>query len=618
MKFWNLLTNNYKITISIVILLLYLPIINYNLTFFQDDKIIIDNFERINSAENLLNEFLQTYLVNNEYKPITMISYHINALISAQNTNSYYLFNIFILISLASVIYKLLNKFNEHKNLNLFLTLMFIALPLMPFKITWIPGRDILLSSLFGLISFYQIIKYIRKNIDSFVIVSALMLLFSLLSDKTGFSYFILNITYLFLNKNDIQLNSRNKILFSQISIIIIYLILFFVFINFNYSNLSITNNNNSYIINFGFILLDLSKLIILPEVIGAFIFPIKIYNFDTFSIIRIILGFLILLISIILFFIKFRENKILLLGILIQLFAIIPILFITKFTINTTNDYVFEFPILIIIGLLISISAMLANYKNFHLLIFYIFITLISLNINNSMIFKSADIFYNSLLTSNPNRIDYFNKIIDLKIENDKVIDAENLLNNTKININKLDKSYISIANYYFSKENYSSAIPYFEKAILINKNNFNAQNLLANCYFNNSEYEKAIEILLPLAKDPKKFPNVKWDILNIYLKIKDFVNSTKFIQENFDLEKDKVELLDEIYLWSQEFLAEKDNVALVKSLKLGLVVDPENAIILNYLYDTYTKIGLHQKAKEYENKLKEIYNKTNNGKNK
>jgi tetratricopeptide (TPR) repeat protein len=338
------------------------------------------------------------------------------------------------------------------------------------------------------------------------------------------------------------------------------------------------------------------------------------------FSNLRIFIGSAALISLIILYFVKFKTNKNYLLGILIIFAAFVPEMFFSKFYFNNYFGFSFGFPLLIIIGLLISISSIVKDSffenKNNSVVVVLIFLILSITNFIYSKNFSSSKLFYESQYQSNPENVDFLNSLVELEIKSGQIIEAENLLNSTDIESSKLSKSLILMGDYYYSNKNYALAIPFLEKATSNNEKNINALNLLANCYFNNKQFDKAENILLPLSKQTDKYPNAKWDLLNIYLEIKDFDKADSLLIKNFNFVNEKPKLLELINSWSKIYFQEKDNVAVVKSMKLGLFVDPDNAVILNYLYDTYTKIGLKDKAAIYEKRLLKIFNEQESGK--
>lgn len=128
--------------------------------------------------------------------------------------------------------------------------------------------------------------------------------------------------------------------------------------------------------------------------------------------------------------------------------------------------------------------------------------------------------------------------------------------------------------AEYYYNKGDIIEAIPYYEKAITVNSNNFHCLARLASIYFQNKVYglaliyaQKAEEVfnrnILDLTKEKK--PRYYWTDYFLVLLINSYVN---YRQNKLDVAQQYITKL-ETFLQSSEVYKDEKIIKLYKTIK-------------------------------------------------
>jgi len=234
--------------LALVITLIYSKTIffDYNL----DDYIIRDSLDgKVNQISDLWLIFKLSYN-NADYRPMVFLSFGIESLIFGELNPAIshavnFLLYIFICIS-GLQLFKLI--FADSKNyFLLFLgVLLFSVHPINTEVVSSIKCRDNLLSMLFGLLSSYYYLKFLKNNQSIYLLLIAFIFsLVAVFSKLDGFGFAIFNIfSVLFFNKNRKLINIIIVIFFT----VLVINIRFFVSDYFlNYKN----NNSIAGIVTF-------------------------------------------------------------------------------------------------------------------------------------------------------------------------------------------------------------------------------------------------------------------------------------------------------------------------------------------------------------------------------
>ncbi|MDP1622515.1 MAG: tetratricopeptide repeat protein [Bacteroidales bacterium] len=169
----KLLTGELKIyrysalLVVVIPLVLYLSALRLGFVYFDDDILILDNYEKISDLSNIGRAFRTDAFFANlspYYRPLMNVSFMADAAIGGKFPMMYHLSNlIYHLLTCLSLFWLLsLMEFSKPKALTG--TLIFSVHPMIGHAILWIPARGDLLVTLFVIMTFALFIKYLNEN----------------------------------------------------------------------------------------------------------------------------------------------------------------------------------------------------------------------------------------------------------------------------------------------------------------------------------------------------------------------------------------------------------------------------------------------------------------------
>ena len=148
--------------------LLYLQTINFGLTGFDDDSIIVNNISFLRHLDNAPQAFFTDAFIDKSssfYRPLQTLSYMTDIQLSGANkTWMFHLTDILLLGFISCLLFLLFRRFSIPKNVALPGALIYCAHPLFISSVAWIPARGDLMLMLFSLLSFIFFIDFLRSK----------------------------------------------------------------------------------------------------------------------------------------------------------------------------------------------------------------------------------------------------------------------------------------------------------------------------------------------------------------------------------------------------------------------------------------------------------------------
>ncbi len=291
--------SSFSIPLLIVLsLLTYIPTLYYDYVFCDDTDIIIRDYERINDISRIPDEFIKGYINTDYYRPLQNISYIVNTQITGKTPFSYKIFNLSNHILFVIVLYLFLIHFGLNKITALVLSSIFAIHPLFINAVVWIPGRNDLMFSLFGLLSFLLLIKYISSPKGILLTLHILSFWLAILSKETALMIPFIMLLYLILIKREKLLS---KLVLKHILLWLIPILLWLIL------RTIADLGKPAYFTSLDIMLYNIPSIF---EYIGKFFFPIKLSTLPTYSLLNTFLG--VIAFSIIIFLIiKFRNGDV-------------------------------------------------------------------------------------------------------------------------------------------------------------------------------------------------------------------------------------------------------------------------------------------------------------------
>ena len=187
--------------VLIIVLVLYVRVCFFQLIFFDDDAIILRDYNRIDKIEKIIPAFGNNYLDGHYYRPLTSISFILDAFVSGQIPWSYHITNILIHAAVVTLLYYLLITMGYPKVAAGPAVILFAISPLQLNSVAWIAGRADLLVCFFSLSSFLLFLKF-RISLKLLRIpLIAFLLICAFFSKESALIIPFLIIFYLFLER---------------------------------------------------------------------------------------------------------------------------------------------------------------------------------------------------------------------------------------------------------------------------------------------------------------------------------------------------------------------------------------------------------------------------------
>jgi tetratricopeptide (TPR) repeat protein len=299
-RFWEILLSNPYIFISVIGFLVYSQSLFFDFSYHDDDIMIVNNKQLFEEQGNTSLAFKTDAWFKVKsielYRPLQSISYILDYNIAGTSPWIFHATNILLHILCCLFLYKLLILLSFSNKLSLLGSTIQAVHFTFLHSVCWIPARGDLLLTLFSLISFIYLIKFIRNNNFWFLIIHFVSFLLALLSKESAIVLPFLFLLYSIL--------VDKKELFSKHFIIkfATYAFLIIPYLHLRSGAVAVKDSS----INLYFFITNLP---ILPETIIKYFIPINFSVMPTFKIGSTLFG-IILIVLLIYYILKSLKKK--------------------------------------------------------------------------------------------------------------------------------------------------------------------------------------------------------------------------------------------------------------------------------------------------------------------
>jgi protein O-mannosyl-transferase len=343
----------YQYSALLIILIpfvLYISALRLGFVYFDDDILVLDNYEKISHLSNIGLAFRTDAFfasISPYYRPLMNVSFMADAAIGGKSPVMFHLGNmIYHILSCLSLLWLLsLMGFSKPKAFTG--ALMFAVHPMMGHAVLWIPARGDLLVTLFGLLSFSLFILYLREKKINYLIIHAVCFAGAVFSKESAVFLPILFILWL-LVKNEKLLNRK---------MLIVYVIWIFILVLWYYLRLTYIDQRGDE--QKGLTSL-LQNLPFLPEAVSRFFFPFMLPVTPVFSASYTIAGIL-TIILVVAFILKQKTRitlPVILFGTAWFIGFCLPNMFVRLVSANDSFEYLLHRTYLPYVGFLIMLLS--------------------------------------------------------------------------------------------------------------------------------------------------------------------------------------------------------------------------------------------------------------------
>lgn len=567
-KFYKKYLPNYLPQIIIIGLIIFSYSNNlwFDFTYIDDNLIVFDEYDKINSLSDIPDSFVNGYLFDNYYRPIVMISFIVDTAIAGQSSWMYHLTNISLHIIVTLLLLNILIALGIKKNIALLAACFYAVHPLNVSSVSWIVGRNDLLLAVFSISSLFLYIRYRETNKTSRLVYSLIAYFFAMLSKEAGFLIPAMIFFY------ELLIRAKNKFEIKQF-----YPILYFTFPALIYLALRsfiahVVVREEIGITSF------LQNIYILFEYTAKAIYFFYIDPLPIKNNLLILIG--ILIFSLLFFFLVFNwkkeSTKTFLFGILIFIIIVSPTLFVRVYTEDGGFNYIDSRMYLPLFGLTISFSVIFQRIGSILrkstglILTIFIFVYLLIFNFLHSTVYKNGINYWETAIEKNPERATY----------------------------------WMGLGYYYLDNEMYSEAVSCATKAIDLKPEIGEYYLKAAFAYEASGDFGKAIEFL-EAGLDAKTDSSINLsNLIKNYLRLGNKTKAdelkNKVDQLNISDPNKKAKLYSSLsyyYSYSNYF---DDSIVLMSN---AIEIFPDDPVLLNDLGIFYYKVGKIDSAKKYIN---------------
>ena len=171
--------------------LVYFRSLFFKFSYLDDNVLILTNLFFLKNPANIFKTFTtQVFHILHTsaayYRPMLTISFMIDSWLGGANPFFYHLTNIIIHLTASSLVYLFFCKLKYKKNLAFIFALIFTVHPVLAQAVSWIPGRNDSLLTVFFLLSFIYLIKYVDQKKGKYGSLHLLFFFFSLFTKESA------------------------------------------------------------------------------------------------------------------------------------------------------------------------------------------------------------------------------------------------------------------------------------------------------------------------------------------------------------------------------------------------------------------------------------------------
>jgi hypothetical protein len=186
---------------------IYLRSIFFGFTYFDDNVLILNNLEFLQDARNILTAFsVEVFHILHSsaayYRPLLTISFIPDAIVGGPEPTMYHITNVVIHLIASCLVFTLLRKLQYSKDFAFFMSLVFVAHPVLTQAVAWIPGRNDSLLTVFVLASFITFIKYATSHKHIYLVSCIAFFACSLFTKETALVIPFMFFLYAYIRKS--------------------------------------------------------------------------------------------------------------------------------------------------------------------------------------------------------------------------------------------------------------------------------------------------------------------------------------------------------------------------------------------------------------------------------
>jgi tetratricopeptide (TPR) repeat protein len=480
------------IVLLLLVVAVYARTTTFDLSYCDDVDIIITNYERIDDFDRLDDELMRGYIGTDYYRPVINFSFWFDSQIGGQNPTAYHATNVIIHFLASMALFWLFRAMKFYGYKPLIAAAVFAVHPLFVNAVAWIVGRNDMIYTLFGLLSFIGLLRHIRSGQNGWLGLHFAALLLAFLTKETAFALPLVFAGYLIMIKKG-KLFSTDNIIYGGLWIIAAVVW---------YALRSAADIGES-VNRMGWDIFVMN-LPVVAEFFGKFFLPAEQSVLPTYSLFPTLAGlaFIALLITGAIINKRRRWNYFAF-GALWYLAPILPAMLVTVANSNDWNEYLECRAYFPAIGIFIMLFELLPQKwldlarKTPRIIFAIIIIILALLAYFESSNYRGPQQFYESAIEDDPSRALFHEILGNIYKEQEDLRRAEKeYLRMIEANPT-YGKYYHKLGVFYMRNGRYEDAEKYLSKSIAMIDSGRSSYNALAMVYFQMRKYPRVDSVL-------------------------------------------------------------------------------------------------------------------------
>jgi len=390
------------LVVILISVTIYIPFVKNGFVYFDDNILVIENQKKIVDFANIGQAFFSDAFFNNSspyYRPLLTVSLMFDAQFGKLNPGFYHFMNLGYHILVMLSLLWLLKILGFSAYLSACTVILFSIHPLLSNSVFWIPARNDLLVTLFGLQYIGWGLKWITKRNFLFLFYAVLALILALFSKESGILLPILLLAYLGLTRK-IQMVREQILLFSGSFLLVL---LWFLMRSHAITMLGYWQfGAHAIMFNLRFPI----------EIIAKVFVPFHLAVTPVYCDFYTIGGFIFAVLLFLTYFrIKNCKRELFWFGMIWFFLFMLPNMYVRLDTAPYSYDYLVHRAYFPLIGLIISIIALIPDNlpksfkKPFNITILVIIIFFAGSTFIQGKKYMNAEVFWSSAIKSNPER---------------------------------------------------------------------------------------------------------------------------------------------------------------------------------------------------------------------
>lgn len=495
-------------------LLIYAKSSSFDFAYCDDNIYIVDNYAFNSDIENVLTSFKKTVGAT-FYRPFLSISFILDAQIGELDPKVYHITNLTLHLMASLLLFFILLKLGFSEILSCLLSLFFSVHPLLTPAVSWIPGRNDSLLSVFVLVSFLSFLHFLESRKMSALILHVFFFAVSLFTKETAVLFPVLCVLFIwFYRKERLFIKANITLMAGWMAAAVLWWIL---------RSSAIADIINPDTIGLRALFQNYPTF---AAILGKIFVPIKMGVLASFESLSILCGiFSLILLAVLLFFLNKLDKGKAWFGLVWFTLFLLPTVLVRIANVDDFFDYAEHRAYLPLVGIIFLLAEILRSLKIKFRKPVPLAIALVLIGLFSFRSFTYADhfrdrrAFWSHQVKTFPEKSKGYYNLGKVNFLDDRLVEAESLYKQG-IRLNPQNPGlYLDLAAVYLSQQKFQAAEQSADKALSIEPNNSTALYYLGKSLLERNLWEQAVPVLERACAGSPVFPYWFLDLGKAYV---------------------------------------------------------------------------------------------------